>query len=446
VSGVPRATYGDLLRRRSFGAFLAAGALQFAAPTSILVILLYTIVLAYPAADRTTFGALALAFLGLASAIPTLITMVFSGALADRSDRGALMRGANLVSLLATAGLAADLVFAPAARIPLPGPRGFYVPSWVLLAFPTWAALAATSTLFRPAYNTAVPRLVETSALGRANAMIYAIAAAVTALGTLGVGALLTVVAPVYALAVPFALLFATQVALVLIRVDLTVERKGPSRSIWSEARDGFAYLLRRRELLEITAASLLINFLAAVALVELGLYVSSWLGLVQGIWYGAMVASATAGAAAGLVLIARFDFEHRAGRVMMALTLGMGVALIALALVRSIWFALPILFAYGMIPGMIATVFLSTVQATVPDEVMGRVFAADELGSYALVPVGQSTGGALTLLVGVQGTYLVAGGGIAVLGAVMLGTFGALRRLGFEPHATPPAASPAGS
>jgi hypothetical protein len=435
VSGVPRATYGEILRRRSFGPFLAAGALQFAAPTAVLVVLLYTVVLSYPAAERTSFGALALTFLGLSSAIPTLATMVFSGALADRSDRGYLMRGANLVALLATAGLAVDLVFAPAARISLPGPPGFYVPAWVLYAFPVWAALAATSTLFRPAYNTAVPRLVETSALGRANAMIYASAALVSAVGTLGVGALLTVAAPVYALAVPFLLLFATQLSLVLVRVDLSVDRKEPARSIWGEAREGFAYLLGRRELLEITAASLLINFLAAVALVELGLYVSSWLGLTQGIWYGAMVASATLGAAAGLVLIARFDFEHRAGRVMMVLTLAMGCSLIALALVRSVWLALPILFAYGMIPGMIATVFLSTVQATVPDHVMGRVFAADELGSYALVPVGQSTGGALTLLVGIQGTYLVAGGGIALLGAVMLGTFGALRRLGFRPH-----------
>jgi MFS family permease len=444
VTSVPRVGYGELIRRRSFGVFLTAGALQFAAPTGVLVVLLYVVVLSYPAAERTTFGALALAFLGLSSAVPTLVTMVFSGALADRSDRGVLMRATNLLALLATAGLAVDLVFSPATRVSLPGPRGFYVPVWVLLTYPTWAVLATTSTLFRPAYNTIIPRLVETSALGRANAVIYAAAAVVSAGGTLAVGTLLTVASPVYALAVPFLLLFATQVALVLVRVDLSVERKQAPRSIWSEARDGFAYLVRRRELLEITLASLVINFLAAVALVELGLYVSSWLGLVQGIWYGAMVASATAGAACGLVLIARFDFEHRAGRVMMALTLIMGFALIALVLVRSVWFALPIIFAYGMVPGMIATVFLSTVQATVPDEIMGRVFAADELGSYALVPVGQTAGGALTVAVGVQGTYLIAGGGITALGVLMLGTFGALRRLGYQAHRPP--AAPAAS
>ena len=84
----------------------------------------------------------------------------------------------------------------------------------------------------------------------------------------------------------------------------------------------------------------------------------------------------------------------------------------------------------------MVQTVFLSSVQATVPDELLGRVFSADEVGSYALVPVGQATGGALAFTIGVQPTYLVAGGSIVALAAVMAGGFGALRSLGYSPRA----------
>jgi len=407
------------------------------------VILLYSVTFAYPADERTTYAALALAFLGLASAIPTLVTALFAGAVADRHDRGALMRGVNVVSLLATAGLAADLLLAPTTHVPVPGPHGFYVPLWILLAYPGWAAVTVTSTLFRPAFNTSIPRVVPPTHLSRANGTIYASAALVSAAGTLVTGALLTVLPVIWSLAIPFLLFFGTQVALTTIDASLAVIRTSPPRSVWSEAKEGYSYLWKRRELFEITLSALVVNFFAAVALVELALYVASWLNLVQGIWYGAMVAVATLGGATGFVLIARFRFEPRAGQVMIALTALVGLSLLALALVRSIWLALPIVFVYGMIPGMITTVFLSTIQATVPDAMMGRVFAADEVGSYALVPVGQYTGGLVTVLIGVQGTYLVAGGAIALFGLVMAAGFRALRHLGYRTHAHAAGAPP---
>lgn len=436
MASAPRGRYGALFRDRAFRPFLLAGAFQFAAPATVQVVLLVSLALAYPASERTSYGALALAYLGLSSTIPTLLTAVFAGAIADRYDRGALMRGANLLAMVATAALAADLVVRPAASVAFYGPRGFYFPEWVLLAYPAWAGVAATSTLFRPAYNTLVPRLVEQHLLGRANGLIYAVAAGASAIASVGAGVLLTVGPSEYALGVPFGLFFATQLALLLIGVELAVERPAPRGPIWRDAQEGFRYLVRRRDLFEITLSALVVNFLTAVATVELAIYISSWLGLVEGFYYGAMIAAATLGTAVGFLLIGQFRFEERAGRVMIALVFAMGATLVALALVRTIWLALPILFLYGLGPGMITTVFLSTIQATVPDDKMGRVFAADELGSVALIPPGQWAGGLLTLSIGIQGTYLFSGGAIGVLGLTMLGLFGSLRRLGYRPVA----------
>jgi MFS family permease len=392
---------------------------------------------------RTDYAALALAFLGLSSTLPTLASMFFAGALADRHDRGHLMRTVNLLSIVATTAAAVDLVYGPTTHIAVPGPAGFYLPLWVLLIYPAWALITASSALFRPAFNTSVPRVIETKDLGKANGAIYAVAALASAAATLVVGVLLAVGPAVYALGIPFALYFATQAALVLVDADLRVVRRSAPKSVLLEARDGFVFLARRRALLEVTIASLIVNFLSAVALVELGLYLEGWLGLTNGLWYGAMLAVLTAGGAAGFVLASQIRFEHRAGRVLILLTLVMGLALLAFGLVRSVWLALPIAFVYGMMPGMITTVFLSTVQATVPDEMMGRVFSADELGSYALVPVGQFAGGLLLLALGIQGMYLTAGGAIALLGLVMLLTFGSLRRLGYAPSEAPEPAAP---
>jgi MFS family permease len=406
-----------------------------AAPASVLVVLLFAVTLAYPPDQRVAFGAYALTFLGLSSALPTFGAAFFSGALADRYDRGSLMRVVNLVSLLGVTATAADLIVAPSNRIALPLGNGFYLPFWVVLLYPCWATVIASATLFRPAFNASIPRLVAPADLGRANGVIYASAAIVGAAATLGVGTLLSLAPEQYALGLSFAIFFATQLALLRVDADLAVRRRDAPRSVARDALDGFAYLGRRRELLQITVAALVVNFLAAVALVELGLYVGSWLGLAEGIWYGAMVAASTLGVAVGFALISRFRFEPHAGRAIMALTLAMGASLLVLGLVRSVWLAIPVIFVYGMMPGMIMTVFLSTVQATVPDAMMGRVFSADEVGSYALVPFGQTAGGVLTSSIGVQGTYLTSGGAIAVFAVVMVVGFGALRRLGFRPR-----------
>jgi MFS family permease len=408
----------------------------------VLVAFLFAITFAYPSAERVSYGAIALAFLGLSSAVPTFFAAFFSGALADRYDRGELMRVVNLVALLGVAAAAVDLVMLPSNPISVPVSPGFYLPTWVLLLYPCWAVIIVSATIFRPAFNTSIPRFVEPRDLGRANGVIYASAALVSAAGSLAVGGILTYYPVADGLGLSFVLFFATQVALLLVDVDLAVQRKTAPRSVSREAVEGFAYLGRRRELLEITIAALVVNFLSAVALVELGLYVENWLTLAQGIWYGAMITASTLGVAVGFALISRFHFEPHAGRVIILLSLAMGVALLTLGLVRSIWLALPVIFVYGMMPGMIMTVFLSTVQATVPDAMMGRVFSADEVGSYALVPFGQGAGGLLTVAVGVQGTYLAAGGAIVFFGLLMATGFGALRRLGFRPREEEPAPS----
>ena len=439
MTATPHGRYAELFRLPSFLSLLTAGALQFAAPSTALVVLLYRIAFAYPSPERTTFGAVTLALLGLSSALPTLAGALFSGPLADRYNRGRIMRTANVVSVLATACLGVDLFFSASRPIAVVGPTGYYLPLWVLLAFPAWAALAASSTMFRPAFNTSVPRLVATSELGRANGAIYASAAAASGGGTVAVGVALSLGAGAYAFAIPFVLFLGAQVALLQVRADLSVVRRGLARSVLADMVEGFRYLVRRVALFQMTIASLVVNFLTAVALVELALYLASWLGVSEGFWYGAMVATATAGSACGLLAASHLRFEARAGRLFVALVVVTGLAILALALVRSVYLALPIIFVYGFAPGAITTVFLSVVQATVPDDTMGRVFAADEVGSLALVPLGQVAGGLFTIALGVRGTYLLAGAAIVVVGIVMLTTFAALRRLAYEPRKPEP-------
>ena len=174
----------------------------------------------------------------------------------------------------------------------------------------------------------------------------------------------------------------------------------------------------------------------------ELGVYVRDWLGIGQAVIYGTMVAGSSLGVAVGALYVARLRFEPRAGPLVILCAFGMGLAVLALGLVRTVWIAMPAIFVFGIFPGMLTTVLFAALQATVPNELLGRVMAADEVGSYALVPAGQYAGGLVTLSAGIQVTYLAAGAGTLLVGLV-LSLFKQLRNFGFEPEPEPPIPPP---
>jgi MFS family permease len=251
------------------------------------------------------------------------------------------------------------------------------------------------------------------------------------------------------ALAIPLGLFAAAAIGLVALRGDFAPAPGVGQRRFLADASEGYRYLYRRTELLELTFSALAINFLSALAFVELGLYVQFWLALSNPIFVGLMISGGSLGAAVGTLAVNRLSFERRAGRLLWILPVFQGLTIVVLGLVRSPWLAIPDMFLFGVFPGMFATVFFATVQATVPDDRLGRVLAADEVGSYALIPVGQAAGGLLTVTSGIQVTYLTAGIGTVGVGLLM-GAMPELRRLGFEPEpetpAGPPSASPVSS
>jgi hypothetical protein len=55
-------------------------------------------------------------------------------------------------------------------------------------------------------------------------------------------------------------------------------------------------------------------------------------------------------------------------------------------------------------------------VQRSVPDEYLGRFFATDEAGSFAMIPAGLAIGGVLIVLYGISWTYLIAGVGAGAM------------------------------
>ena len=388
-----------------------------------------------------SFSALALAALGLSATIPTLGAALVSGTLADRYDRHWLMRVVAAVTLAASVTLALLLWWSPHTPVGSLGPAGSTIPLWLLLAFPIWATLTAAVTIFRPTFNASVPRLVEVRLLGSANGLLYGATVAASSATSVLCGLLVERDGAATAAWIPVALFAASFLFLVVgPRIEQAPRRR---RRFLSEALEGYRYLGQRRELLAVTVGSLAINFLSALAFVELAQYSAFYLG--QGpAFLGYLYGVGTLGAGAGVLAINRIPFEHHVGRLLAALTVGMGLCIIGFILTHSAVVALIDMFVFGMLPGMSQIAFLAGVQATVEDSVLGRVFAADEVGSYSFVPVGQYAGGSLTYAAGLETTYVVAGSTMALVGVALLLT-PAVARFRFDP-ATPPPSDPPGS
>jgi hypothetical protein len=142
----------------------------------------------------------------------------------------------------------------------------------------------------------------------------------------------------------------------------------------------------------------------------------------------GALTFVSSVGTAIGSSAVNAIRYDRSPGLYLALFVVLTGASLAILPITHSPFVALAAIALFGFFIGMFTTIYLVVIQRSVPNELLGRVFAADEVGSFALIPVGQSAGGAITALRGIAFTYWVTGGGIAVLGGVMAGLRG-LRR-----------------
>ena len=429
----------ELLARPSYFALWLAGGLTYAITPALIVILVWTTTQAFPGVSgsaHTQVVALTLAMLGLSAALPTLAAATIAGTLADTMPRRSLMRVVNGVQIVAVVALAADLSVRPTTPLAVPGLPAA-IPLYLAIVFPLYATTSTASTLFRPALNASLPRLVRPAELGAANGLLLSFALLVSFGSSLLAPLLLDARGASTALIIPLTFLVIAQGSFALLTDPVDATSPAPRRRFAQELAEGYRYLLRQPALLRLTIGALALNFLSNLAFVELGLYVTVILGATSALYLGVLYAGASVGAAVGSYAVTRLPFEPRAGRYLTILALAQGVTVLALAAIR--WYPLAVvdLFLYGVIPGMTITVFFAVVQATVRNDLLGRVLAADEVGSLSLLPAGQYAGGIVTLEFGVTSAFAFAGVGILLTGLGMAAS-SSVRNLGFQPHEPP--------
>lgn len=353
-------------------------------------------------------------------AVALVICLLIGGIIADRMRRTRILIGADCyrsVLLLATALLLDHI------------PLG---------AFPLVTALVgAGEALSRPASRSLVPELLPNALLERGNALVSAAQRSSAVLGAmLGVTAIVLI-------GVRPALLLTSAVfalgALAVLRVPDTDPSPGPRAAVLGEAAAGLRAIRARPWVMAVMGTVCLHLFAgSATALTLLPVVARQEFG--GDFAYGAVLVAMGVGALPAIALAARWRPKARGAASMLALV---GYALVPLSLVVP--FPLPVVIVCFALGGFVVELYfvywISALQRTFPRELLGKVFALDQLSAYALLPVGYVLVGPLVSLFGVSWTL---GGGALVVAASSLLCLAVPGVARFEDPATGPSPSAA--
>jgi len=354
-----------------------------------------------------TESAMAISLVGLATVAPTIVLGLLAGTAVDRFNRKRIMILSDLVRAIAVLTVPIFLVIS-----------GFSL-TWVLFVI---VVVTVFSTLFRPAQNASLPQLVEGEAVQDANGMISSASTVMRTVGNAIGGVLFGVSVAICFIYDSLTYLFsASMIASLKLRTQDHLQKSSSERSLHRELGEGIKYIGQRPALLTSTLGAALVNFFSTLATTFIVIYVSTQLNGSSTV-YGVFLALMSVGAACGTLLVGRLRAVRYAGKAMASSFLICSVALLVLALGHSIPLAYLMAPLLGACLSWANTVLYSALQLTVPNEVLGRVFSVDEVGSYASVPAGQIVGGLLIQGAGIAVDFAVAGVGLFISTMLLLG------------------------
>lgn len=347
-----------------------------------------------------THQTLLLATLGVVEFVPMLTLGIIAGAFVDRHDRRKIMIMSNLVRATSLAALAV------------------YVLIWgfnAVLLLTTVFMLSALSTLFEPASEAILPSVVAGPELSAANGALTVGSTVAQFVGSplggaliffFGVGSGLIFNSVTYAFS-------ALCVSLLSVPLLMQPARDGTRSEsaetpFFSDVVAGFRYLRTQRALLLLTLTTMVINFFSFY---NLYIVVYSTTLLHAGpATYGILLGAGAVGAAVGGLLVNRLTLDRTPGITVPVAWALSGLPLVTLILLPFLPLALASMFAEGLASALVNITFLSVVQRTVPDRMLGRYLSIDQTIGYSMIPAGIVAGGFIIVFFGLGVAFIVAG------------------------------------
>ena len=180
------------------------------------------------------------------------------------------------------------------------------------------------------------------------------------------------------------------------------------------------SYLVRHKGILEMTLFASAVNFFFTLSFNFLVVYVTRFL-FEGGFVYGILLATYSFGSALGALIIGRLNALRYAGKALITMDIIYGFSTLSMIFFRNTFFAGAMLFVTGFSIGLTIALYFSVIQTLVPASILGRVVSADEVGSYASIPLAQIAGGLLIQTFGIVKDFEIAGVGLILTGLISI-------------------------
>lgn len=352
---------------------------------------------------------LALGIVGLVQFLPSLVLVLFTGAVADRFSRRKIMA----LCLAAEVGCALALLAFALTALP---------DVWPIYA--TLVVLGVARAFFSPAMQALVPNLVPGEALSTAIAWNTSSWQLATIVGPVA-GGLLYGISEHAAYSVAAAM-FTTAVVLILM-VPRQPRTIAAQESAYEMVSAGIRYVFRNRLVLGAISLDLFAVLLGgAVALMPVFardiLEVGPW-GL------GLMRAAPGVGALAVSVLLVVRPIRSRAGHWMFLSVAAFGLATMAFGASVVPWLSIVMLAMMGATDMVSVYIRETLIQLATPDAVRGRVNAVNMVFVGASNELGEFRAGVVGALIGVVPAVVLGGAGTVAVAALWAKLFPELRR-----------------
>ncbi len=339
--------------------------------------------------------------------------LLFGGIIVDRVDRRALVVAMDVISGVLTGALAA-LGLAGVLQVAH------------LYAFAVLFGVASAVSM--PALSAFLPETVPPAAIQSANSL-YQGSRTIASIAGPALGAAIIASAGANAvLGTAAAFAFDAGTFLVSAALLATARREGNPRpapeakgSMLAQARDGWRYVAR------VPWLWITVLLFAFVNLAEAGprnVVLPAYVGVDLGgkeVALGAVLSAAALGSLVGYFAPGFLPPIKRRGLVAYLATAAGGGTLVLWSLTTNLYAIYAVSFLHGLSWSLFGLMWQTALMEQVREDMRGRVFSLDALGSFILLPLSMAGAGALSAAAGPPFVFLVGGLSIVVLAGVGL-------------------------
>jgi MFS family permease len=356
-----------------------------------------------------TGSALDLGLVGLVQFFPFVLLFPIIGQIADRYDRRAVVRTAQIVKALCALALALGTWQGWLNREAI---LAILFVTGVARSFETPALLSLLPGVVPPLL---LPRAIAASATANQAATICgpALGGVIYSFGPTAVYALCT------------AAFVAASILVSLLRMRQVQDRKPVTlQSVFA----GFTYIRSRPIVFGAISLDLFAMMMASVTAL-LPIFARDILQ--TGPWGLGLLRSAPAvGALVMSVMLARWSLQGRVGPILFATTAVLGLSTVAFALSTSLVFSIVALVVYGASDAISVVIRHSLVQLRTPNDMLGRVMAINSMFTGTSSTLGEFRAGLVAAAFGAVTSALVGGVGVLVVALLWMRLFPDLARV----------------